>query len=52
MIVYPMKLRVDLNFLLDEINPKPRVDRNIPVSLWGRIHACVRKFGVSAHLKR
>ena len=38
-----MKLRVDLKFLLNVINPWPKVDRNIPVSLWGRIHAYVRE---------
>ena len=35
MVLYPMKHSVDLKILLDVINPWSRVDRNIPVSLWG-----------------
>ena len=47
-----MKLRVDLKVLLDIINLWPRVDRNIPVSLWGKIiYACMRKIGVPALLR-
>ena len=45
-----MKHRVDRKILLDVVNLWSRVDRNIPVSLWGKIHACVRKTGVSAPL--
>ena len=38
MVVYPtcMKHRVNLKILLDVINQWSRVDRNIPVSLWGK----------------
>ena len=50
MVVYPMMHRVDRKILLDVINPWSRVDRNIPVSLWEEIHACVRKIGVPAPL--
>ena len=45
-----MKCRVDQKILLDVINPWSRVDRNISVSLRGKIHACVRKIGVPAPL--
>ena len=37
MVVYPMKHRLDLKILLDEINPWSRVDRNIQVSMWEKI---------------
>ena len=46
MVVYLMKQRVILKILLDVINPWSRVDRNIPVSLWKKINAFVRKIGV------
>ena len=32
-----MKHRVDLKILSDVINPLSRVDRNMPVSLWGKL---------------
>ena len=45
-----MKHRVDQKILLDVINPWSRVDRNILVSLWEKIHAYVRKIGVPTPL--
>ena len=46
-----MTHRVDRKILLDVINPWSKVDRNILVSLWKKIHACVRKIGVPAPLR-
>ena len=36
MVVYPTRHRVDLKILLDMINLWSRVQRNIPVDLWGK----------------
>ena len=50
MVVYLMKHRVNVKVLLDIINAWSRVDKNIPVSFWEKIHVCVRKNGVLAPL--
>ena len=47
-----MKHRVDPKILLEVINSWSRVDKNIPVSLWEKIHASVRKIGVPFPLKQ
>ena len=46
MAVYPMKHRVDLKVILHVIDPWSRVDRNIPVGLWGKKFKQARKIGV------
>ena len=46
-----MKQGVDFKNLVDVIHLWSRVDRNIPVGLWEKIHACVRKIGVCGPLR-
>ena len=48
--MYPIKHKVDLKILLDEIYPWSRVSSNIPVSLREKIHAFVRKIAVPTPL--
>ena len=53
MVVYGRKYIADRKILLAVINPWSRVERNMPVSLWGKIdvHVYVRKIGTPAPSK-
>ena len=52
MVVNPVKHRVDLKILLDVINPRSRVRKNIPVTVCRKkILAFVRKIGLRTPLR-